>query len=484
MARSGSGMDEVGSCASPSEAEAQAPGLGRAVLDALRGRGGDPNEGNLNRAILFLAVPMVLEMVMESVFAVVDIFFVSRLGPTAMATVGLTESLMAIIYTLAMGLSIAVTATVARRSGEGDREGAAMAAGQAMILGGVISVALGILGGFFAPSLLRVMGAEAPVIEEGVGYTRILLGGNGAVLLLFLLNAGFRGAGDAAIAMRVLWFGNGLNILLDPALIFGLGPFPEWGIRGAAAATVFGRGSAVLLQLLILFRISGRLSLGLSHLKPRLGVMFRLVRLSATGTFQVLVSTASWIGLVRIIAGFGSEALAGYTVAIRIVLFALLPAWGLANAAATLVGQGLGAGKPDRAERAVWIAGRMNFFFLGGVGVFFLLFAPALPALFSVHGLTADYAVNGLRIISAGFFFYGYGMVLTQAFNGAGDAWTPTWLNLGCFWLWEIPLAWVLSHRMGWGAEGVFTAITIAFSTIAVAAAVLFRRGRWKETEV
>ena len=466
------------------ESRSRDPGLGRVFLDAVRGRGGDPNEGPLNQAIFYLAVPMVLEMVMESVFAVVDIFFVSRLGPAAMATVGLTESLLAIVYTLAMGLSIAVTATVARRIGEGDREGASTAAGQAMGLGIAIAVVLGALGFWHAGSLLRLMGADAEVVGEGAWYARILLGGNGVILLLFLLNAAFRGAGDAAIAMRVLWLGNGLNIILDPVLIFGLGPFPEMGVRGAATATVIGRGAAVSLQLWVLFRMSGRLRLSASHLRPRLGVMFRLVRLSGTGTFQVLVGTASWIGLVRIIAGFGSEALAGYTVAIRIVLFALLPAWGLANAAATLVGQGLGARKPDRAEKAVWIAGRMNFFFLGSIGILFLLLAPAIVSLFSAEGATGTHAIHGLRIISAGFFFYGYGMVLTQAFNGAGDAWTPTWLNLFCFWLWEIPLAWLLAYGAGWGADGVFAAITIAYATIAVAAGVLFKKGGWKQVRV
>ena len=460
------------------------PGIGRLILDSLRGRGGDPNEGPLSRAVLFLAIPMVLEMAMESVFAVVDIFFVSRLGPEAMATVGLTESLLAIIYTLAMGLSIAVTATVARRTGEQDPEGASTAAGQAMVLGVLISLALGALGLWFAPALLSLMGAEARVIEVGAGYTRILLGGNGVILLLFLLNAAFRGAGDAAIAMRVLWFGNGLNILLDPLLIFGLGPFPKLGLSGAATATMIGRGSAVCLQLLVLFRISGRLKLKLHHLRPRLALMVRMVRLSGTGTFQVFVSTASWIGLVRLIAGFGSEALAGYTVAVRIVLFALLPAWGLSNAAATLVGQGLGAGKPDRAERAVWMAGKMNFVFLGTIGVLFILFAPGIVSLFSSDGATAVHAIHGLRIISAGFFFYGYGMVLPQAFNGAGDAWTPTWLNLFCFWVVEIPLAWVLAYGAEWGVDGVFAAITFAFSTIAVLAAVLFKRGRWKTVKV
>jgi putative MATE family efflux protein len=328
------------------------------------------------------------------------------------------------------------------------------------------------------------MGADSTVVQVGTPYTRLLLGGNGAVLFLFLLNAAFRGAGDAAIAMRVLWFGNALNMVLDPLLIFGLGPFPELGIQGAALATVLGRGSAVGIQLFVLFGGSHRLALAVRNLRPRLSVMLNLVRLSATGTFQVFVSTASWIGLVRIIAGFGSEPLAGYTVAIRIVLFALLPAWGLSNAAATLVGQGLGAGKPERAERAVWIAGTMNFVFLGSIGILFLLFAPAVVALFRVDEQTTLWAIHGLRIVSAGFFFYGYGMVLTQAFNGAGDAWTPTWLNLACFWALELPLAWVLAHVAGWGPDGVFTAITIAFSMIAVSSAILFRRGRWKEVTV
>jgi putative MATE family efflux protein len=458
--------------------------FGKLFMDALRGRGGDFNEGPLSRAIVLLAVPMVLEMAMESVFAVVDIFFVSRLGSEAMATVGLTESLLAIVYTLAMGLSIGVTATVARRTGEKNPDAASETTGQAILLGVSISLVLGVTGAWFAPNLLELMGAEGAVVETGVGYTRILLGGNAAVLLLFLLNAAFRGAGDAVIAMRVLWLGNALNIILDPLLIFGLGPFPEWGIQGAATATVIGRGTAVLVQFIVLARVSSRLRLKLRHLRPRLDLMARLVRLSATGTFQVFISTASWIGLVRIIAGFGSEALAGYTVAIRIILFALLPAWGLANAAATLVGQGLGGGKPERAEKAVWMAGTMNFFFLGSIGILFIAFAPAIVGIFSVEGMTAMHGVHGLRIVSAGFFFYGYGMVLTQAFNGAGDAWTPTWLNLFCFWLLEIPLAWLLAYGLGWGADGVFVAITVAFSTIAVASGVLFRRGRWKGVAV
>jgi putative MATE family efflux protein len=452
--------------------------------DALRGRGGSPTEGPLVHAILLLAIPMVLEMVMESIFAVVDIFWVSHLGAEAVAAVALTESLMALVYTVAMGLSIGVTATVARRVGEGDPEGAALATVQGVLLGCGVAALMGGFGAWYAPDLLRVMGAEESVVAIGVGYTRVLLGLNGIILLLFLLNAAFRGAGDAAVAMRVLWLANGLNLILDPALIFGWGPFPELGVTGAAVATSIGRGTAVLVQLYTLLRLSDRLRVAWSHLRVRPAVMKRLVRLSTSATVQIFIGTASWIGLVRVVATFGSEALAGYAVAIRIVIFALLPAWGLSNAAATMVGQNLGAGQPDRAEAAVWKAARMNLWFLGSIGIAFMLLAPQIVGLFAVQGATAAWAVQGLRIMSAGFFFYAYGMVLTQSFNGAGDTWTPTWLNVICFWLWEIPLAWVLSYHAGWGPAGVFAAVAIAFSTLAVAAGFLFRRGRWRTMSV
>ena len=454
------------------------------IGDALRGRGGDPTQGPVGRAIFLLAIPMVLEMVMESVFAVVDIFFVSQLGSAAVAAVGLTESLVTIVYTVAVGLSIGVTATVARRTGERDPEGAAVAVVQAILLAGGIATVLGVLGALNAPRLLALMGADAETIRVGQGYATILLGGNAVILLLFMLNAAFRGAGDAAVAMRVLWLANGINIVLDPLLIFGIGPFPELGVTGAAVATTIGRGTGVALQLWILLRGSERLRLHARHLRVRLEVMGRLLRLSATGMLQVFIGTASWIGLVRILSEFGSEALAGYTVAIRIVLFALLPAWGLSNAAATMVGQGLGARDPERAERSVWIAGHMNLAFLGGIGIVFMLAAPGIVGWFGGGPEAAGYAVRCLRIVSAGFFFYAYGMVLTQSFNGAGDTRTPTLLNLFCFWLWEIPLAWVLARWVGMGPEGVFVAITVAFSTLAVASAVLFRRGRWKLTVV
>ncbi len=459
-------------------------GWARLMVDAARGRSVDAARGPVGEAIVLLAVPMVLEMVMESVFAVVDIFFVSRLGADAITAVGLTESMMTLIYTVAIGLSIGVTAVVARRTGEGDREGAARAAGQAILLGLATSTVLAIAAAPRADALLRLMGASEAVVAIGGTYTTIMIGGNAVILLLFLMNAAFRGAGDAAIAMRVLWLANTINIVLDPLLIFGVGPFPELGVTGAAIATNVGRGTAVLVQLALLLRGAGVIHVVRRHLSVVPEVMGRLIRLSATGTLQTFIGTASYIGLVRIMAEFGSEAVAGYTIAIRIVLFALLPAWGLANAAATMVGQSLGAGAPDRAERAVWLAGRMNLAFLGTIGAFFLVGAPVIVGWFGGGATTGAYAVTALRIISLGFVFYSYGMVLTNSFNGAGDAWTPTFLNLLCFWMWEIPLAWFLAFNAGLGPTGVYVAITVAFSTLAVVSAAVFRRGRWKTVAV
>jgi len=447
---------------------------------ALRGQGIDPARDPLAASIVFLAVPMVLEMLMESIFVVVDIFFVSKLGADAVAAVGLTEAMLALLYTVAGGLSIGVTAMVARRTGERDADGAAATTVQAILLG----MAVGLIGGLQAPRLLALMGAGDTVIALGSGYTRVMLSGSGVILLLFLINASFRGAGDAAIAMRVLWLANLINLILDPLLIFGIGPFPELGVTGAAVATTTGRSVAVLAQLGTLLFANGRLRLRARHLHLHPAVMARLVRLSATGMFQIFIATASWIGLTRILAGFGSAALAGYTISIRIVLFALLPAWGLANAAATLVGQSLGARDPGRAERAVWIAAFMNLVFLGAIGILILATAPLIVSWFGGDAQTGHIATHALRIVSAGFFFYAFGMVLTQSFNGAGATWTPTLLNLFCFWLWELPLAWVLSHQSNVGPNGVFASITIAFSTIAVASAWLFRRGHWKASVV
>ena len=453
-------------------------------MHAVRGTGGDPTTGPIRRAVVLLAIPMVLEMVMESLFAVVDIYFVSRLGDEAMAGVALTESVLSLVYTAAMGLSIGVTAMVARRTGEGDMEGAARGTVQAVLLGLLLALAFGVAGVVFAGDILRLMGADEGIVAAGLPYTRVMLGGNVVILLLFLQNAAFRGAGDAAIAMRVLWIANGLNIVLDPLLIFGIGPFPELGVQGAAIATTIGRGIAVLVQFHALLRLGGRLRIRARHLRIRPAIMARLVRLSATGTLQVFIATASWIGLTRVTAVFGAEALAGYVIAIRIILFALLPAWGVSNAAATMVGQGLGAGDPRRAERAVWISCRMNLAFLGAVGVLFVAFAPAIVGLFGGTEEATAVAVRGLRIISLGFVFYAYGMVLTSAFNGAGAVWTPTIINFFCFWTWEIPLAWALAFAFGLGPDGVFIAMTVSFSTLAVVSGLLFRRGRWKRAAV
>ncbi len=454
------------------------------IKEAIRGSHRSYTTGPIGRSILLLAIPMVLEMVMESIFAVVDIFWVSHLGTDAAATVGLTESLLTIIYALAIGLSIGAMAMVARRIGEGDPDGAARAAVQAIALALLVSIAIGVMATPFAPRLLELMGASTWVVEHGVGFTRVMLACNFTVVILFMVNAIFRGAGDAAIAMRTLWLANWINIVLGPCLIFGLGPFPKLGIVGAAIATNIGRGTGALFALIKLFRSGGRFQIGWRHIRIEPALMARLVRLSGTATFQVFIAMASWIGLVRIISSFGSNAVAGYTFGIRVVLFALLPSWGMANAAATMVGQALGAKDPERAERAVWKAGFYNMIFLGIVGVLFVLFAPQIIWFYTADPDVAQYGVDCLRIVAYGFLFYAYGMVLGQSFNGAGDTWTPTIINLFVFWLWEIPLAYVLSKTLGMGPRGVFLAITIAFSTLAVVSAIVFRRGRWKRKVV
>ena len=455
--------------------------LWRAVRESVRGsHRRDYTEGDVGRAVILLAVPMVLEMLMESIFAVCDIFYVSHwVGPDAVATVGLTESMLTIIYTVAIGLSIGAMAMVARRIGERDPEEAARTAWQVIVLGLFISLALGGAGILLAPRLLALMGAS-PGVLANVNYTRVMLGGCASVVLLFLINAIFRGAGDAAVAMRVLWLANTINILLGPCLILGLGPFPKLGVTGAAVATTIGRATGALFAFSRLWRAGGHIKLARRHLKISPAVMARLVRLSSTGTLQIFIGTASWIGLIRLISTFGSDALAGYTIGIRVILFALFPSWGMSNAAATMVGQALGARKPERAERAVWRAGLYNVCFLGAVGLVFVVCAGPIARLFTHDPAVLRYATDCLRIVACGFLFYAYGMVLTQSFNGAGDTWTPTYLNLFIFWLWEIPLAYVLAKVMGLGPRGVFLAITVAFSTLAVVSALLFRRGKWK----
>lgn len=450
------------------------------IKESIRGSHRSYTTGPIGRAILLLAIPMVLEMLMESVFAVVDIYWVSRLGFEAAATVGLTESLLTIIYALAIGLSIGAMAMIARRIGEQNPDGAARAAVQAIALALIVSILIAIVATPFSSQLLAWMGGSPWVIEHGVAFTRVMLACNFTVVTLFMVNAVFRGAGDAAIAMRTLWIANWINIILGPCLIFGLGPFPKLGIVGAAIATNIGRGTGALIALTRLFRGGGRITIRREHLRLEPAVMTRLIRLSATGTFQVFIGMASWIGLVRIISSFGSNAVAGYTIGIRVILFALLPSWGMANAAATMVGQALGAKNPERAERAVWRAGFYNMIFLGCVGLVFILFAPQIIGIYNPAPDVAQYGIDCLRIVAYGFVFYAYGMVLGQSFNGAGDTWTPTILNLFVFWLWEIPLAYVLSVVFGMGPRGVFFAITIAFSTLAVASALVFRRGKWK----
>ena len=434
--------------------------------------------------MILLSVPMVLEMMMESVFLLVDTFFVGKLGPNAVAVVGVTESLMIMVYAVAMGLAIGAAASVARRIGEKDPDGAARAAFQAIVFGVLVSVAVGTIGVLFAPDLLRLMGANDEIVTLGSGFARVMLGGSGVVLLLFLINAVFRGAGDAAIAMRVLWFANAINIVLGPMLIFGVGPFPELGVLGAGIATTFGRGCGVLYQIYCLSRPGSRLRIRRRHVGLDVPVMKSILNIAGTAMFQNFVNTASWAALVRLMAGFGSAALAGNTIGIRIILFALLPSFGVANAGATLVGQNLGAGKPDRAEEAAWTAGRYNTYCLAAVGVMFLLFAPFLTGIFTSDPEVAAHATHSLRIISTGFLFYGYGMVLTSAFNGAGDTRTPTLINLACMWMWEIPLAWALAYPLGFGPTGIFIAVSIGFSTLAFVSAWLFSRGTWKLKKV
>jgi putative MATE family efflux protein len=456
----------------------------RDLRDAIFGSRQDFTEGSIGRAVLLLAVPMVLEMSMESLFAIVDVFFVARLGADAVATVGLTEGMLTIVYGIAMGLSMATIAMVARRIGEKNPDGAAVAAVHSITIGIAIAATVGIIGVWNAPRLLHLMGASQAIIDSGSTFTAITLGGISGVFLLFLVNGTLRGAGDAPLAMRGLWIANAINIVLDPCLINGWGPFPRLGVTGAAVATTIGRGLGGLLQLYILLRGKGRITFRRELFKLNLEVLVRLLRVSASGMMQFLVATASWLGLVRIIALFGSAALAGYTIAIRIIIFTILPSWGMANAAATLVGQNLGAGKPDRAERSVWLTGFYNMLFLGSVGVIFIVFAEVIVGLISSDPEVLRYATSCLRFVSYGYVFYAYGMVMVQAFNGAGDTVTPTIINLFCYWLWQIPMAYSLARIVGFGPKGVFAAITAAESTLALVSVFFFRRGKWKRQKI
>lgn len=454
------------------------------LWEALSGTEQDFTKGNMKRAVLLLSIPMVLEMLMESIFAVVDIYFVSKLGEDAVATVGITESVTTIVYSIAMGLSTATTALIARRIGEHKPRDAARVAVQAILTGFLISTLIAVPGIFWGPDILRLMGASDIIVKELSVYTQIILGSNGIIMLLFIINAILRSSGDAAMSMRVLWIANMINIFLDPMLIFGIGPFPELGIKGAAIATTTGRSIAVVYQFFLLFRAKRRIKVTLPDIRFQPQIIWQIIKLSLGGIGQSLIATTSWIGLVRIVAQFGSAVVGGYTLAIRIIMFALLPSWGISNAAATLVGQNLGAKKPDRAEKAVWLTGWINSGILLTLGIILVAFPATFIQLFVQEGPMIQPGVQGLRIISYGFLFYGLGMVMVQSFNGAGDTMTPALINIVCFWIIEIPLAYLLAMPVAMEQSGVYIAIVIAESTMTLIAFLLFRRGRWKLREV
>jgi len=456
----------------------------RDVAEAVSGTEQDFTEGKLSRAILLLSIPALLEMVMESVFVIVDIYFVSKLGADAVATVGITESMITIVYAISIGLGTATTSMVSRRIGEKNPAAAARTAFQAILTGLTVSLIIAIPGALYAEYLLEMMGASVAIVEKMSGYTKVMLGGNVVIMLLFIINAVFRSAGDAAVAMKVLWIGNIINIILDPCLIFGLGPFPEMGVTGAAVATTIGRGSAVAVQFYLLFFGKKRIRLSAKDLDIDFKIMLKLIKLSFGTIGQNLIGTTSWIALVRIISIFGSEVVAGYTIAIRIIGFTILPSWGISNASSTLVGQNLGAKKPERAERAVWVTGWVNMILLGVIGIVLVLFPGTFIRLFIDNENVIKSGVLGLRIISIGFIAYGLGMVLVNSFNGAGDTSTPLKINIFAFWLVEIPLAWFLAIPGGFNEEGVFIAIVVAESLMTLIAWLVFRRGKWKLKEV
>lgn len=451
---------------------------------AVTGSEKDFTTGSINRAIFLLSIPMILEMAMESLFAVVDIYFVSHLGVNAITTVGLTESVLSLVYTGAMGLSMAATAMIARRTGEKDPDGAAHAAVQVLYPGLMVSVLIGIVGIFFSKDILLLMGAAKEVVDYGVVYTKIVLGGNVVVILLFLINGIFRGAGDAALAMRTLWLANGLNILLCPLLISGWGPVPALGLEGAAIATLIGRGVGVTYQLYHLVKGKGLIRIAKRHLAPVWSLIVAVLKIAIGATAQMLIASASWIFLVRIISHFGKDAVAGYTIAIRVVVFTILPAWGMANAAAALVGQNLGAQQPDRAATSAWRAAFFNMIFLAIVAIFFMTGAPAVIGFFTDDANVRVIAVQSLQLMSGGYIFYAFGMVLTQSFNGAGDTRTPMLINLVALWMFQMPMAYTLSVVLKMGPNGVIWAMVLADSAAAIASILLFRRGAWKAVKI
>lgn len=441
-------------------------------------------EGSIAKATFLLAVPMILEMAMESVFAIVDIFFVAKLGAEAVATVGLTESVITLLYAVAIGLSMGTTAMVARRIGEGDKAAAAFVAAQSIWLGIFVSVSVGLVGYFYADKILGLMGAEQAVIDMGSDYTQIMLSGCFTFLFLYLNNAIFRGAGDASIAMRSLLLANGINIFLDPCLIYGVGPFPEMGVTGAAVATNIGRGIGVAYQLYYLCGRNERIQLALKDMRLNFGVILTLLRLSVGGIGQFLIATASWVFLMRLVSEYGSDAIAGYTISIRVMLFVILPAWGLSNAVATLVGQNLGANKIDRAERTVWQVGKYCVCYMMGVAAVLFIFPAQILSLFTQESVALGYGIDGLRIMSVSFGFMAVGMVTVQAFNGAGDTMTPTWINGLCYWIVQIPVAYILASSFGLGPYGVFWSIFVGEIMTGLVGVYYFKRGKWKTQAV
>ncbi|WP_339786269.1 MATE family efflux transporter [uncultured Imperialibacter sp.] len=456
----------------------------RYFLEALKGGEQDFTEGNLNKAIFLLSIPMIIEMSMESIFAVVDVFFVSKVSVNAVATVGLTESVMMIVYSVAVGLSMAATATVARRIGEKNPQAASVAAVQAVILGLTFALVIGLAGAFYAREILQIMGGSPELIAEGYGYTRWIFLGNVSLMLIFLINAIFRGAGDASIAMWALFLANAINCVLDPLFIFGLGPIPAMGVEGAAIATTTGRSIGVVFQVYHLFRGNSRIKITVRSLVIKWDILKNMVKVSIGGVGQFLIESASWIFLMRVMSLFGESALAGYTISFRVLIFTLMPSWGLANAAGTLVGQNLGALKPDRAETSVWRTALINVIFLGIVGAVFLVFAEQVITVFTPDEAVVSFGTQSLQIICLGYVFFAYGMVLIQAFNGAGDTKTPSVINIFVFWIFQIPFAYWLAVTMEWGPSGVFWAIAVAHSLLAIIGVIIFKRGRWKTVQV
>ena len=457
----------------------------RAILsESLAGTDQDFTQGSVNRAIVLLAIPMMLELALESVFAIVDIFFVAKLGAEAVAVVGLTEAVITVLYAVSIGLAIAVTALIARRIGEHRPDAAAEIAAQSIWVGGIVAVIISVCGFVFAKDILRFMGASPEIISHYAGFTQVIFAGSSSILFIFLLNGVFRGAGDAAIAMRVLWLSNAINIVLDPLLIFGWGPFPELGVTGAAVATTIGRSCGVALQLYYLFIRTHRISLSATLLRPKLAKMAEIVAIARGGILQFFIETSSWIFLMKIVANFGANAIAAYTIAIRIVVFTFLPAWGLSNAAATLVGQNLGAQLPERAQTCVWRVAKYNFIFLTSVSLIFIVFAEPLIAIFDSSPDVVEIGASCLRWLSYGYGLFAIGLVLTQAFNGAGDTKTPSATNLVSFWLVQLPAAFFLANTLGYGPSGVFAAVFIGESLMGILVISLFRKGRWKLVRV